>query len=294
MATENFPLGDRIEALNSSAAWLPEDVLDRIVQALVILPHTGMSPGPSRLRGSYPPALIAAAAARDSWLRRNVPSCVLQSLAEPVSHTLDDAGDGDARTRYAADLPSALDLSRMAEALAWPMKYLADHPLQSDALLLFCMGQAYRRFEINPILKERREAAALFAWASASSREDKIAAAAIAKGIDPEMPGFDQLPVDVRLPVLAHSIRVGIAKQVAAAINRKLANGQRPFEEIRNQGRRDFMRRCREAQAAPEGADDLIGAMPGKCLHRWQVDRNRKRALEIIASGLRRNAVEIR
>jgi hypothetical protein len=219
----------------------------------------------------------------------------LQNLDEPVSHTLDEDHDGDdRRPRYASDLPSALDLSRMAEALAWPMTYLADHPLQSDALLLFCMGQAYRGFEINPVLKNRRETAALFAWAKASSREDKIARAAIEKGIDPEMPGFDRLSVDVRLPVLAHSTRLGIAKRVAAEINRKLARDRGQFEEIRSQGRREFMRRCREAGAAPEGFDDLIGAMPGKCLHRWQVDRNRKRALEIIASGLRRNAVEVR
>lgn len=303
MSDENFPLGtiaDRASALAANPSglpsrWTPEHVVNRIVEAMQTMRFAPDRIGPRGGGGAYPPALIAAAKARDAWLRRHLSSEALADLSEPVSYPKDEEDDeGDRLPRYARDLPTSADLSRMAEAIAWPMMFLGEAPIQSDALMLFCMGKAFRSFEINPILSDRRKAASIMAWATALSRDDATAQALIAKGITTTSPGFSDRPAEVRLIVLAHVRRRQIAKDVAAEINRRLAGRPNEFEKIRAWGRDRYFRLCREGQAAPEGVDDLQSAMPGRCLHRWQVDRHRQRAAFAIAESLEHSGIEIR
>lgn len=303
MAQEIFPLADdmtdRLRAhgvvSDTPLEWTPEHVSDRIIEAFRTLAHAPLRVGPSAGGSGYPSILIAAAKSRDAWLRRSLPETMLGNLEEAVSHPHDEDGDEDRLPRYASDLPTSIDLSRMEEALAWPMRYLGDAPLQADALLLFCMGQAYRSFEIQPILRDRLEKARRLAWTTATSREDAIAKDAIERGADPDKESFAAFSAGDRAAVLAAERRRIIARAVAAETNKRIhERGSYAAAEERERAWKHYRRRVVEAGAAPEGFDDCIAAMPNACLFRWQVDRHRKRASATIAAGLRSGSIAIR
>lgn len=304
MAAKTFPLSSlaaRANALPGAGSdlpsvWTPEHVVRRIVHALRVLQHTPVKGGPSTRTGGWPPALLAAAQARDAWFRSNVPQHIMNNLEEPISYDKDALDDkGNPIPRFARDLPSRYDVALMEEALTWPLSHLSE-PIQADALSIYCLGLASRSFEVQPLLADRLKTATLLAWTTAARREDDEAKRLAGLGITAEMEGIDALPADVRITVLASSMRRKIARTIAAAVNEEIKNiaSSSFIRDTRIEARDEFIRRCDAADLTPVGADDVQAVMPGVCLYRWQVDRHRKRAAERIAATLHAKEVAVR
>ncbi|WP_199085984.1 hypothetical protein [Bosea sp. ASV33] len=205
-------------------------------------------------------------------------------------HEFSDLVDAQARAlaekekqQERAARPTADELSRMNEALKWPMAYLDGRPLPSDAMMLWAYATALGR-DMAAMLHHRKKRAMALAdemmrrHNAPPHRDDKGAVK------------------DTREPAVieAHERRAAIAREVAGLANAEMAKANlSKHAEIRVQARAVFMARCREAGCLPLQVKPHE-AMPGRCLSRTNLDRQRKIAAATVATGLRRAGIAVR
>lgn len=119
------------------AIWTPEHVLIRMVDAYEVLSRTPARIYPQAFGNAWPTILLNEMERRDLERVQEKEDALQRQLARPSSH----------------------DLSRMQEALAWPMLHLGDFPLMADAVTLYAFAKATGR-DLAPVLRRRRLAAA--------------------------------------------------------------------------------------------------------------------------------------
>jgi hypothetical protein len=163
------------------------------------------------------------------------------------------------------DRVSSIEASMMDEALAWPMVHLAGLPLMADALTLHCWCQAAGR-EIEPLLRRRR--------IRADSKAKRMAS-----------------ELEAAHPERAQARRA-LASEVAAWANDRMAAGETQ-RDIRKQAAIRMREACTNNGCMPITVA-LTTALPGVIIHRKTLDRQRKRAAEIVAKALKRASVPIR
>jgi len=244
------------------AAWTPEHVQARLVEAFDILARSGTRVGPRQHANGWPAMVHEFADLVDAQAR---------AIAEKE------------KQQERAARPTADELSRMNEALTWPLRHLDGRPLQSDALMLWAYATALGR-DMSAMLHARKKRATALAEEMARRHNAP-------PHIDP-----DGVVKDTRDPTLleAYRRRAVIAREVADLANAEMAKASlTKHAEIRVQARAAFMARCRDAGCLPLLLQPHE-AMPGRCLSRTNLDRQRKVAAAAVAAGLRRQGVAVR
>lgn len=229
-------------------SWTPEHVQDRLVEAFDILARSGTRVGPRQHANGWPAMVHEFADLVDAQAR---------ALAEKEKQ--------QARGAH----PTSDELSRMNEALAWPMLHLDGKPLQADALMLWAYATALGRDMAAMLHQRKRKAAAL---AEEMMRRHNAPPHRDEKGV----------VKDTRDPAVldAYEKRRVIAREVSATV---------PASEALAVLRA----RCREAGCLPLVVKPHE-AMPGRCLSRTNLDRQRKIAAAAVAAGLKRKGVAVR
>ena len=252
-------LKQRAEAVTEPgipATWTPEHVGARLVEAFRIVTRDPRV-GPRQHANGWP-----------DYVRE----------FGDLTDAIEDEMIAARRERVTAD-----EVSRMTEALSWPMRFLDGKPLQADALMFWALATARDR-DMAAMLNARKKRAMKLAVEierrhnAAPHRDDK----GVVK--------------DTRAPAVleAYDRRRQIASEVASLANAEMARSSlSKHAEIRAQARAAFLARCRDAGCLPLQVKPHE-AMPGRCLSRTYLDRQRKVAAATIATGLRRAGVAVR
>lgn len=248
---------------DAPAAWTPEHVLHRLVEAHRVLRRSPWGGGGSG--SGWPSLLIDMSRAVDAEARLVMNDRQLKEAG------IAGRGELEPPKTFASDLPTPDQLSRMEEAIAWPMIYLGAHQIEADAVTIFAYAKATKSFDIRPFLQERMRQAMLMA--KTMSREINAS---------PE-----QEPTRRR--------RHTIALDIAATVNARLANvtSAEEAEEVKRDARAVMRERCAVENCLPVVVSPRAAA-PGYCLARSTLDRARKRATAIIAAGLIQDRVFLR
>lgn len=257
-------LGSRIEAIGEGdvpSSWTPEHVQSRMVEAFDILARSGTRIGPRQHANGWPAMIHEFSDLVDAQAR---------ALAEKE------------KQQELGARPTADELSRMNEALKWPMAYLDGKPLQSDALMLWAYATALGR-DMAAMLHHRKKRAT--ALAEEMMRRHNA---------PPHLHEGQIKDTRDRSVLDAYERRMEIAREVTKITNEALARASNATHgQIRAEAHAVFKARCRE-----EGCSKLDvkphEAMPGRCLSRANLDKQRKIAAAAIASSLRRGGVMIR
>lgn len=159
--------------------------------------------------------------------------------------------------------PSASEVSRMTEALAWPGQFLAGRLLASDALMFWALATATGRDMAETLHRRKKKAIAL-----AEEMERRLNA-------QPHAGDCRSLADQWRA-----ALRLQIVRDVAKSI---------PAE----QAQAELRRRLEEANCMPYRFK-AHEARPGRVLSRTNLDRQRKIAAAAVAAGLRRQGVAVR
>lgn len=164
---------------------------------------------------------------------------------------------------------TAAEASRMNEALSWPMQYLDGRPLAADALMTWAYALAVKR-DMAALLAHRKKRAMALADEMMRRRNG--------------LPwgGGEHGAGDCRS--IADQWRAALRKQIAREVSAEVpaANALRVFRS-----------RCEAFNCLPYRVLPHE-AMPGRCLSRTNLDRQRKVAAAAVASGLRGSGAPIR
>lgn len=258
----------RIDALGEDddsipTAWTPEHVGKRLIEAFEVLSRSGGRILPSRYGNGWPAMVHEFADMVDAQARL---------VAEKE------------KAHGRAARPTADELSRMAEALRWPMDHLDGRPLAADALMLWTYAKATGR-DMDGMLHHRKKAA--------TAKADEMMRRANAPAHrNPETGEIS----DTRDPetLARNALRVTIAREVSASTNAALAAAPATkHPEIRLKAQAAFRARLREAGCMPIVVKPHE-AIPGRALNRRTLDRQRKAAMETVAARLRKARVVVR
>ena len=193
----------------------------------------------------------------------------LPPLAE-LEQWLELRRDFEAAVHAALERPSAEDITLAEEALAWPVRYLADAPLQRDAVWLTVRMIAFN-LKLEKLLRERRIAADLMVEARKAFAPDIVR-------------------------IYEDDAQEAAAKVVAWA-NAAFANVSSRSKIIRiKQGARiRFKREIRKAKAIERITHVRRGdVMPGKLFNQSRVHHHRIAGVEAIIAGLIADRVKVR
>lgn len=238
-------LRSRIDAMGEDeipTAWTPEHVGARLIEAFEVLSRSGARVGPGRYVNGWPAMVHEFADMVDAQAR---------ALAEKE------------RQQARAARPTADELSRMSEALAWPMAYLDGKPLQSDALMLWAYASATGR-DMAGMLNHRKK--------KATAKAEEMARRANA------------LPHVGDCRSIADQWRAALRRQIARDVSQGVPASRAQAE----------LRARVEAACCLPYRFKPHDAVPGRVLSRTNLDRQRKAAMEIVAVGLRRAGVTVR
>ncbi len=257
-------LTSRIEAIGDGdipTSWTPEHVQNRMVEAFDILARSGTRVGPRQHANGWPAMIHEFSDLVDAQAR---------ALAEKE------------RQQERGARPTAEELSRMNEALKWPMTYLDGKPLQSDALMLWAYATALGR-DMAAMLHHRKKKAV--ALADEMMRKHNA---------PPHIHEGRVMDTRDRSVLDAYERRMGIAREVTRITNATLAGTPKhTHAQIRADAQAAFRARCREADCLPLVVKPHE-AMPGRCLSRTNLDRQRRAAAGTVAAQLWRGGVPVR
>jgi hypothetical protein len=261
-------LRSRIDALGDAetgipASWTPEHVGARLIEAYEVLSRSGGRILPARYGNGWPAMVHEFADMVDAQARL---------LAEKE------------KAQARAARPTSDELSRMEEALRWPMDHLDGRPLAADALMLWTYAKATGR-DMDGMLHHRKKAAT-------AKAEEMMWRANAPAHRNPENGEIMDTRDAETLARNAH--RVLIAREVADRTNAALAAAPvTKHAEIRLQAQAAFRARLRDAGCLPLSVKPHE-AVPGRVLNRRTLDRQRKAAMETVAARLRKAGVVVR
>lgn len=244
-------LASRIEAIGEEdipTQWTPEHVQNRMVEAFDILARSGTRVGPRQHANGWPAMIHEFSDLVDAQAR---------ALAEKE------------RQHERGARPTAEELSRMNEALKWPMIHLEGKPLQADALMLWAYATALGR-DMSAMLHQRKKRATALAEEMMRRRN------ALPWGTGEHGAG------DCRS--MADQWRAALRKQIAQEVSTTVPASEAPAV---------FRARCVAANCLPYRVQPHE-AVPGRCLSRTNLDRCRKGAAAALAGALRRANVSVR
>ncbi|WP_051988472.1 hypothetical protein [Bosea sp. UNC402CLCol] len=257
-------LASRIAAIGEGdipTSWTPEHVQNRMVEAFDILARSGTRVGPRQHANGWPAMIHEFSDLVDAQAR---------ALAEKE------------RQQERAARPTADELSRMNEALKWPMTYLDGRPMQSDALMLWAYATALGR-DMAAMLHHRKKKAKALA--------DEIMRR---HNAPPHLHDGKVMDTRDRAVLEAYERRVEIAREVAKITNDALARASKTTHgQIKAHAQSVFRARCLEEGCLPLAVKPHE-AVPGRCLSRTNLDRQRKAGAAAVAGGLRRQGVAVR
>lgn len=257
-------LASRIEAIGEGeipTAWTPEHVQNRMIEAFDILARSGTRVGPRQHANGWPAMIHEFADLVDAQAR---------ALAEKE------------RQQERGSRPTAEELSRMNEALKWPMTYLDGKPLQSDALMLWAYATALGR-DMAAMLHHRKKKA--MALAEGIMRKHNA---------PPHIQEGRVMDTRDRAVIEAYERRVEIAREISRITNETLARAAKhTHAQIRAEAQSAFRARCRDAGCLPLVVKPHE-AMPGRCLSRTNLDRQRKAAAEWVSRQLQHDNIAVR
>lgn len=258
----------RIDALGEPetgipASWTPEHVGARLIEAYEVLSRSGGRILPARYGNGWPAMVHEFADMVDAQARM---------LAEKD------------KAQARAARPTSDELSRMEEALRWPMDHLDGRPLAADALMFWTYAKATGRDQ-DGMLHHRKKAATALA-------DEMMRRANGPPHRNPETGEIrDTRVAEALARVMQRNL---IAREVAAATNARLATMPRTSHaEVRMQAQATFRAKCRDADCLPIVVKPHE-AIPGRVLNRRTLDRQRKIAMEIVADRLVRAGVVVR
>lgn len=229
-------------------SWTPEHVGARLVEAFEVLARSGTRVGPRHYANGWP-AMIHE----------------FSDLVDAQARALAEKEKQQARSGR----PTADELSRMNEALAWPMAYLEGRPLQSDALMLWAYATALGR-DMSQMLHQRSKRATALAE-EMMARRNALPWGAGETGAGDTRSIADQWRAALRMQIVREVSATVPAAQAQAELRRRLEAAK-----------------CLPYRFKPHEA------VPGRCLSRSTLDRQRKIAAAAVAAGLRRNGVAVR
>ena len=270
-AEPEMSLSQRIAALGADdqqpASWTPEHVTARMVEAFRIERRAPWGrTGPSGAGQAWPSLLIDMAKATDHLAR--------QTMTEKQLREAGIASRDDIETArvFASDRPGPDQLSRMEQALQWPMIYLAGHPREADAITIWTYAKANKSFEIKPFFAERR-------------RQADILARRMSDSINRTHPEQAE----------ARRKRLELAREVNAILNNRLASVtcRDEADEAKRDAIHTLAQWCVRDGCAPVVLT-MKQAVPNYCLWWSGLERARKRAALIIAKGLRSDRIPVR
>lgn len=242
--------------------WTPEHVANRMVEAFEVLARSGGRTGPSRETNGWPAMVQEFADLVDAQARL---------LAEKE------------KAQSKAARPSADELSRMNEALRWPMDHLDGKALASDALMLWAYAKATGK-DMDGMLHQRKK------------RATKLASEMMRRANeDPHFDPDGNLK-DTRSPeVLARNERRRlIALELVDALNARMVAVPKSEHQALIKAAHEALRnRCKAEDCLPTIYRPR-DAVPGRVMARTTLDRQRKIAAAAIAAGIRRAGVPVR
>lgn len=165
--------------------------------------------------------------------------------------------------------PTSVEIDRMDEVLAWPMRFLQDSPLHADAVTLWAFTSAYDIDPSGPLLN-RRKAAEKIANEVAARETSRRAGLARAAGAATAKRMYDQWNVVGRTPEKQ--------KEALALIEAKARD--RAIGEMRRLG----------GEAKPS----ITAAMPGKVLKPGTLKRVSREGFDLLAVRLNKAGVATR
>jgi len=135
LSTEGHPAYEASGPYEVPPFWTPEHVAHRLIHAFEVLLAVGGGVGPRSCGATWPVAI------------------------REFADLLEDDRDA-ARDSFVAALnrPTASEIDQSDEALAWPLRYMADEPMAADAVLLWSFCKA-GGFSITAALRARTERA---------------------------------------------------------------------------------------------------------------------------------------
>lgn len=234
--------------------WTPEHVGKRLIEAFEVLSRSGSRVGPGRVGNGWPAMVHEFADMVDAQARL---------LAEKE------------KQQARAARPTSDEVSRMNEALAWPMHHLEGQPLAADALMLWAYARATGR-DMDGMLHHRKKRATALAEEMAR-RRNALPHAGDCRSI------ADQWRA---------ALRQQIARDVADEANEAMTAGL-GAERVNRIAQAAIRERLEEANCMPYRFKPHA-AVPGRALARTTLDRHRKIAMEIVAHALRSVGVAVR
>lgn len=233
--------------------WTHDHVLERISRGLKALvlstgrhgPKTSGSPWPATFRELPPLAEL------EQWLE-------LRREFEAAMHARNER-------------PSAAEIALAEEALAWPARYLADEPLQRDAIWLTVRTIAFN-LKLEKLLRERRIAADLMVEARKAFAPDIV-----------------RIYEDD-----AQEAAAKVAAWANAALA-KVSSSRSKIIRIKQGARIRFKREIRAAKAIERITHvRRCDVMPGKLFNQSRVHHHRIAGVEAIMAGLKDDGVKVR
>lgn len=253
-------LRSRMDAVGEDDAiptqWTPEHVGARLIEAFDVLARSGARVGPRQHANGWPAMVHEFSDLVDAQAR---------ALAEKE------------RQQAISSRPTSEELSRMNEALAWPMAYLDGSPMQADALMLWSYASALGRDMAAMLAARKKRATAMASSMMARANAD---------------------PHDGDCRSITDQWRAALRRQIAGevldALNVRLASAPRTDHDSIIKGARDDLKaRCKAAGCMPHRFRPR-DAMPNRVMSRTWLDQNRKMAMAAISAGLRRARVAVR
>jgi hypothetical protein len=255
---DGHPFAD-VLTMPDEGVWTAERVISRISEGLRLTVRSERRPGPAGYRSSMPEVFREW----EDFVGRDVGKgkAKVDRLEEWMAEIEETMG-----RRF-----TAAEGGLAEEALRWPVSYLADKPLQLDALWLMCLCEA-TDMKLERVLRRRRAIADRMVEArKASGAPDRItiyeeesqgAAAKVADWVNPKLAVAQSVRVK---RLLVKSARIRLAREIRAtnAVERKT-----------------YVRRC--------------DVMPGRLFTKQRVYILRQQAAQSIAEGLAEAGVEVR
>lgn len=236
--------------------WTPEHVANRMVEAFEILSRSGGRVGPGRFGNGWP--------------------AMVQEYADLVDQQARELAHRE-KLQAAAAKPSSDEVSRMNEALRWPMDHIEGMVLASDALMLWAYAKATGR-DMDGMLHQRKKRATALASemmrranAEPNDHDCRSIANQWRAALRAQLVREAMANLDEKLSVAPKEKRDGLMKSAMSALNAgcKAMN-------------------CQPYRYEPKHA------VPGRVMARTTLDRYRKIAAAAIASRLKRAGVPVR
>ena len=235
------------------AIWTHDHVLERIGLGLKALVLSSGRPGPKTYGSSWP-----------STFREPPP------LAE-LEQWLELRREFEAAMHARNERPSAEDITLADEALSWPARYLAESPLQLDAIWLTarCVGLGSK---LETILRARRKVADVMVERRKQETPDLIRI-------------YEDDAEDAAVKIVAWA-------------NNAIADGSKDrarIARIRKGARILFVREIRKVKAVElHTFVRRCDVMPGKLFNQSRVHHHRIVGVETIMAGLAADGVKVR